>query len=38
LFPNLKLTCAIGGSYRMAAAFNRRIDRPGEPELRIFPK
>ena len=38
LFPNLKLTYAVGGFYRLVAAFNRRIDRPGEPELRIFPK
>ena len=24
--------------HRVIAAYNRRIDRPGEPELRIFPK
>ena len=28
----------MGGSYRLVGAYNRRIDRPGEPELRIFPK
>ena len=28
----------MGGDYRLIAAYNRRIDRPGEPELRIFPK
>ncbi len=38
LFPNVKATYALGGSTRLLAAYNRRIDRPGEPELRIFPK
>ena len=38
LFPNVKLTYTLGGAYRLVAAYNRRIDRPGEPELRIFPK
>lgn len=38
LFPNVKLTWALSGRNRMIAAYNRRIDRPGEPELRIFPK
>ncbi len=37
-FPNLKLTYSLGESSRLIAAYNRRIDRPGEPELRIFPK
>jgi len=38
VFPNVKLNYALGGAYRLIAAYNRRIDRPGEPELRIFPK
>lgn len=38
LFPNLKLTLALDDQTRLIAAYNRRIDRPGEPELRIFPK
>ncbi len=38
IFPNVKLSYALGGAYRLIAAYNRRIDRPGEPELRIFPK
>ncbi len=38
LFPNVKLAYTLGGAYRLVAAYNRRIDRPGEPELRIFPK
>jgi outer membrane cobalamin receptor len=38
VFPNVKLSHALGGAFRLIAAYNRRIDRPGEPELRIFPK
>lgn len=38
VFPNAKLTYRLGGANRLIAAYNRRIDRPGEPELRIFPK
>ena len=38
VFPNVKLTYMLGGGNRLIAAYNRRIDRPGEPELRIFPK
>jgi hypothetical protein len=38
LFPNVKLSHALGEAWRVIAAYNRRIDRPGEPELRIFPK
>lgn len=38
LFPNVRATYALGTDLRLVAAFNRRIDRPGEPELRIFPK
>ncbi len=38
IFPNVKLSYALGATYRLIAAWNRRIDRPGEPELRIFPK
>ena len=38
LFPNVKFTRALGGANRLIVAYNRRIDRPGEPELRIFPK
>ena len=37
-FPNVKLTWALDDRHRIVAAYNRRIDRPGEPELRIFPK
>lgn len=38
VFPNVKLTWALDDRHRLVAAYNRRIDRPGEPELRIFPK
>ena len=38
LFPNVKLTYNLSSANRLIAAFNRRVDRPGEPELRIFPK
>ena len=38
VFPNVKLTYRAGGANRLVAAYNRRVDRPGEPELRIFPK
>lgn len=37
-FPNLRFTLAVNDDTRLIAAYNRRIDRPGEPELRIFPK
>ena len=38
LFPNAKLTYRISAGDRVHVAYNRRVDRPGEPELRIFPK
>ncbi len=38
VFPNVKLTYRLSDKNRLIAAYNRRIDRPGEPELRIFPK
>ncbi len=38
VFPNVKLTYQLGNDNQVIAAYNRRIDRPGEPELRIFPK
>ena len=38
IFPNVKLTYRLDHANRVIAAYNRRVDRPGEPELRIFPK
>ncbi len=38
LFPSARFTYKIGSQNKLSAFYNRRIDRPGEPELRIFPK
>lgn len=38
LFPNLRFTYNLNENNRLSAFYNRRVDRPGEPELRIFPK
>ena len=38
VFPNARVTYRLNNRNRLVAAYNRRIDRPGEPELRIFPK
>ena len=38
LFPNIRLSYKINQHHRLSAFYNRRIDRPGEPELRIFAK
>ena len=38
LFPNIRLTLKPNEKNNISAFYNRRIDRPGEPELRIFPK
>ena len=38
LYPNVRLTFKINDNNRISAFYNRRVDRPGEPELRIFPK
>lgn len=38
LFPNIRLSYKINQYHRLSAFYNRRIDRPGEPELRIFAK
>ncbi len=37
-FPNVRLTYKIDDENRIAAYYNNRVDRPGEAELRIFPK
>jgi len=36
--PNVRLTYNLGANDRIALYYNNRVDRPGEPELRIFPK
>lgn len=38
LFPSLRYTYKLNDNNKISAFYNRRIDRPGEPELRVFPK
>ncbi len=38
LFPSVRFTYKLNNTNKLSAFYNRRIDRPGEPELRIFPK
>lgn len=38
LFPNVRLTLKANSSNKISLFYNRRIDRPGEDILRIFPK
>ncbi|WP_149276334.1 TonB-dependent receptor domain-containing protein [Pareuzebyella sediminis] len=38
LFPSIRFTYKLNDNNKISAFYNRRIDRPGEPELRIFPK
>ncbi|MDR0795114.1 MAG: TonB-dependent receptor, partial [Tannerella sp.] len=38
LFPNIRLTYKINPFNKLSLFYNRRIDRPGEDILRIFPK
>lgn len=38
LYPNIRLTLKINGSNSISGYMNKRVDRPGEPELRVFPK
>ncbi len=38
IYPNTRLTWHAGDDDNISAFFNIRVDRPGEPELRIFPK
>ncbi|MBC8152571.1 MAG: TonB-dependent receptor [Bacteroidetes bacterium] len=37
-FPNLRLTYKLGDNNRLSAFYNRRVDRPNEVDIRIFPK
>lgn len=36
--PNVRLTYNVSDSDRLAIYYNNRVDRPGEAELRVFPK
>lgn len=37
-FPNTRVTWNLSGRNKLSAFFNRRVDRPDEGDLRIFPK
>lgn len=37
-FPNIRLSFKLSSADNVSLFYNRRVDRPGEPELRIFPK
>lgn len=38
VYPNFRLSYNLDDASRMALYYTSRVDRPGEPELRIFPK
>ena len=38
LFPSVRLTYKLNETNRISLFYNKRVDRPGEPELRVFPK
>ena len=38
LFPSVRLTYKLNNNNKISVFYNRRVDRPGEPELRVFPK
>ncbi len=38
LFPSIRFTYKLNDKNKLSLFYNRRVDRPGEPELRIFPK
>jgi outer membrane receptor protein involved in Fe transport len=38
LYPNVRLTLKLNPQNGLSLFYNRRVDRPGEPELRVFPK
>ncbi|WP_031428288.1 outer membrane beta-barrel family protein [Flavimarina sp. Hel_I_48] len=38
LYPSMRFTYKLNTKNRISLFYNRRVDRPGEPELRIFPK
>lgn len=37
-FPNARLTYKINDRYRVSGFYNRRVDRPDEVAIRVFPK
>lgn len=38
MFPNVRLSYKLNERNKFSVFYNRRIDRPGEPELRMYPK
>lgn len=38
LFPSVRITYKINDKNSLSGYINKRVDRPGEPELRVFPK
>ncbi|MCI4669470.1 MAG: TonB-dependent receptor family protein [Bacteroidia bacterium] len=38
LYPNVRFTLKLHPRHGISVFYNRRVDRPGEPELRVFPK
>ncbi|MGB5437755.1 MAG: TonB-dependent receptor, partial [Maribacter sp.] len=38
LFPSVRFTYKLNDDNKVSVFYNRRVDRPGEPELRVFPK
>lgn len=38
LYPNVRFTLKLRPQHGLSLFYNRRVDRPGEPELRVFPK
>jgi outer membrane receptor protein involved in Fe transport len=37
-FPNLRLAYKVNGNNTLSVFYNRRVDRPNEVDIRIFPK
>ncbi len=38
LFPSIRFTYIVNEANKISLFYNKRVDRPGEPELRVFPK
>lgn len=38
VYPNVRFTFKLSPLHNLSLFYNRRVDRPGEPQLRIFPK
>lgn len=38
LYPNIRWTFKLSPANQLSLFYNHRVDRPGEPNLRIFPK